>query len=134
MYDELTCEMPLQDGCTYTNRFQTKSLDNVLDQYTITAEGELWCAPYPWVKTESADSKPERILYHGWISFYTGFITPYNPENPAARLRVWLEYDAKFTDGKCVEIKINPQSDTDKEPIADVVDRIEEIKRLHGEA
>ena len=130
MYDELTCEMPLPDGFTHTNRFQTKSLDNVLDQYTITAEGELWCEPFPWVETESTDRKPERIPYHGWISFYTGFITPYVPEKPNARLRVWLEYDAKFTDGKCVEIKVNPHSDTDEEPIADVVDRIAEIERL----
>ena len=130
MYDKLTCEMPLPDGFTRTNDFYTKSLDNVLDQYTITAEGELWCEPYPWAETESTNRKPERIPYHGWISFYTGFITPYDPEKPKARLRVWLEYDAKFTDGKCVEIKVNPNSDTDEEPITDVLDRIAEIQRL----
>ncbi len=130
MYDELICEMPLPDGFKPTDKFQTKSLDNVLDQYTITAEGELWCEPYPWVETESANRKPERVLYHGWISFHTGSITPYDREKPNARLQAWLEYDAKFTDGKCVEINVNPHSDTTNEPIADVVARIAEIERL----
>lgn len=134
MYDDLICEMALPDGFTHTSNFQTKSLDNALERYIITAEGELWCEPYTWVEAESNDREPERIPYHGWISFYTGFFAPYDREKPKARLRVWLEYDAKFTDGKCVEIQVNPHSDTVKEPIADVVGRITEIDRLCAKA
>ena len=132
MYDELICEMPLPDGITHTNDFQTKSMDNVLDQYTITADGELWCEPYQWNWGENREIKSERILHHGWISFHTFIGEPYDPEKSKARLKVWLEYDAKFTDGKCVDLKVNPNSDTAKEQIAAVAARIEEYKRLYA--
>ena len=105
MYDTLICEMPLPDGITHATDFQTKSMDNVLDTYTITEEGELWCKPYPWEWGESREIKPERILYHGWLNFCTFIGEPYDPAKSKARLKVWLEYDAKFTDGKCVEIQ-----------------------------
>ena len=134
MYDELICEMPLPDGITHTNGFQTKSLDSVLDRYTIPAEGELWCEAYQWDWGENRNHEPERILHHGWLSFHTFIGEPYNPEKPKPRLKVWLEYDAKFTDGKCVELKVNPNSDTAKEPIVVVEARIEEFRRLYGAA
>ncbi len=132
MYDELICEMSLPDGITDTDGFQTKSLDNVLDRYTITAEGELWREAYQWGWSESRELKPERILHHGWLNFYTFIGEPYDPEKSKERLKVWLEYDAKFTDGKCVELKVNPNSDTAKESIADVEARIEEVGRLYA--
>ena len=134
MYDELICEMPLPDGITHTNDLQTKSLDNVLDRYTITVEGELWRESCQWGRGESRKLNPERILHHGWLNFYTFISEPYYPEKPRAELRVWLEYDAKFTDGKCVAIEVNPNSDTTEKPIADVVARLEEIGRLCGGA
>ena len=134
MFDELICEMPLPDGITRTKDFQTKSLDNVLDRYTVTEKGELWRESYQWGWAESRKLKPERILHHGWLNFYAFVGEPYDPEKPKAELRVWLEYDAKFTDGKCVEIKVNPNSDTTEEPIADVEARLHEIGRLYGEA
>ena len=132
MYDELICEMPLPDGITHTDGFQTKSLDNVLDKYTITAEGELWCEAYQWDWGENRNPEPERILHHGWLNFYTFIGEPYGPEKSKERLKVWLEYDAKFTDGKCVELKVDPNSDTAKESIADVEARIEEVGRLYA--
>lgn len=42
MYDDVTCEMPMPDGRDMVkDSFQTKSLWNCMDRFTITAGGRL---------------------------------------------------------------------------------------------
>lgn len=121
MYDEIyihnNIELPdfPEDQCRY---FQTKSFESEMIKYFITEEGELIrevChyeevpeeeRPYytdpefeinPIVKYCGSIKKivdsMEIIKLHGIITFYT-----YN------KGREWLEYEAKFTNGKLQEV------------------------------
>ncbi len=41
MFDTLRCKYPLPDKIVQTDSFQTKSLECLLDDYTITENGKL---------------------------------------------------------------------------------------------
>ena len=43
------------------------------------------------------------LNYHGYIAFYA----TYN-KDPSSKAYIWLEYEAKFTDGVCVAIERIP--------------------------
>lgn len=82
MFDDITCERPLP-GPTQPpyKSFQTKDFDCLMDHYTITGDGTL-----------TKDGVP--VPFHGMVNFYT-----FTPEH------MWFEYNAKFTDGKLIEIQ-----------------------------
>jgi len=114
MYDELTCEMPLpeQPRPPECRVFQSKDTPaQLLERYTITIVGRLIHhtvryeevpeseRPYPHmpfigcmraVPTGDVDTN-----YHGMLEFYT-----YD-----SRTNEWWSYEAKFTDGQCVDIR-----------------------------
>jgi len=82
MFDDITCEHPLPaDPKPPGTSFQTKDFDCFMDRYTITADGYLL-------------RNGESVPFHGMINFYT-----------YTRDDMWFEYEAKFTDGRLVEIK-----------------------------
>lgn len=91
MYDNLMInvdKLPLSDvdkKRLADEQFQTKSFDCTLTEIYITDEGEL--------KINRMDEQLVTIPYHGWINFYT------DCEGE------WFEFNAKFTDGKLVEIE-----------------------------
>ena len=112
MFDHIACEMPLpeQPAPPRGRAFQTKSLDCLLERYTITGDGRLIHhairyeevpeseRPYPEmpfigcmraVPTGDVDTN-----FHGLLEFYT---------YDSATRESW-SYEAKFTDGQCVEI------------------------------
>ena len=86
LFDYIRCEMPLPGDPDPDMAFQTKDFDPMMDMYTITSAGRL--------VLESHGMDFGDVNYHGMINFYRFD----EDEN-------WWEYDAKFTDGKCVEIK-----------------------------
>ena len=110
MFDHITCNYPLPEPeSELRDDFQTKDLYNSLDTYTITESGRLirYCfeweevpedeRPYPKdhklsfigsVREKQGSGKDVDTNYHGWLNFY----------GKAG------EYNAKFTDGKIVEI------------------------------
>jgi hypothetical protein len=113
MYDYLICEMPLpeQPLAPQSRAFQTKDLECLLERYTITAAGRLIHhavryaevplseRPYPEfsfigcmraVPTGDIDTN-----FHGMLEFYT-----YD-----SRTKESWSYEAKFTDGQCVDIR-----------------------------
>lgn len=125
MYDNIKCDYPLEGG-VWDEVFQTKSFGDgftggFLDDYTITAEGELvlhktaWEVvpeqerPY-WGKPEwdknplmqvagSMKSIPlgdEVIEHHGVVNMYT---------QVTGSGGAWIEYEIKFTDGKVADVK-----------------------------
>jgi hypothetical protein len=120
MFDEIRCEYPLQDPAHNKLSFQTKDLENVLDNYTITKEGRLLREAYDaeWVEEDPAvvaKKKAEGRLcfgghikrsnirmedqnYHGYITFYDNIKGKDGAEDE------WVEYKAKFTDGTLVEV------------------------------
>ena len=132
VFDELQCELPLpgSEADRVNWVFQTKSLlDCGMEQYRITKEGRLVKERWRWLPEHSddcasheiveggrwleykpcdcpvagAEQKPVQIGepvdqdWHGYVRFYTG-----KGKDDGYR---WWEYNAKFTDGKCVEIK-----------------------------
>jgi hypothetical protein len=118
MYDEIVCNYPLPDEEFQGKTFQTKSLDAMMDEYTITADGKLIKHDYDWAVvpeeerpyygTEEWDEKeflrwagsmrrePRGdivVPHHGDIRFYNFFDD------------VWYEYIARFTNGELESIR-----------------------------
>lgn len=128
MYDEITCEYPLPKSGYLVlpgHTFQTKSFENLLDKYTITTDGKLILHNEVWEPVPEEDrpyyGKPEwekplgawvgsmraipagdeEIPHHGDIYFYDVFRV--RSEGGA---RVWLEYRARFTEGRLSRIEV----------------------------
>ena len=107
MYDNIWCRRVLPDGLDGNEyNFQTKTLDCFLYQFEIRKDGLL----VKYDITEDGDidhSVPPRLIdYHGIINFYTHLLDKeHTGKNPAL---VWHEYNAKFTDGKLIEITALP--------------------------
>ena len=108
--------MGLFDTIKYKGKeYQTKSLECLMDVYTITESGRLvhdichmeTIPESEWPKDDNlsefqktfgkwrwvTDQKDVDTNYHGYLNFYT------SNENGE-----WEEYNAKFTDGTLVEI------------------------------
>jgi hypothetical protein len=105
MFDTLKCEYPLPDKIVQGDSFQTKSLDCLLDNYTICKDGKLILHRQ---RHYEASVKKITIDFHGNLRFYTsqGSRETDNYE--------WFEYVARFTDGnlqwiKRVELKIKEE-------------------------
>jgi hypothetical protein len=109
MFDEIRIEQVLPGNTEITDEwYQTKSLDNVMTKYVITAAGELYeeLWNYEWIdddsykffkgysqKIEGSYRREYLTDYHGDIIFYVGL------EN-----KVWRDYYARFTDGKLTKM------------------------------
>jgi hypothetical protein len=94
MFDDLTSELPIP-GEPQPKRlsFQTKDFDRYLEHYTIRADGSLW--------RDAGDNWRTGVVpFHGMLNFYT-FESDPSGKSPG----MWFEYDAKFTDGKCLGIE-----------------------------
>lgn len=128
LFDEIRCEYPppesgyrLPPGHT----FKTKSLGGALDNYTITADGRLILHKVrgegvpeeerPYYGTPEWEDNPrhrllgsirkvpvgdEEIPYHGDIYFYNSFAVRDEPG------LVWIEYKARFTEGRLSRVEI----------------------------
>jgi hypothetical protein len=111
LFDEIRVEQILPGEYEITDTwYQTKSLENVMARYVITAKGELyedrW--DYEWVEDEKhllkgylnkiEDSHRREYLtdFHGDIIFYTS--------KPMDENRMWRDYHARFTEGKLSRI------------------------------
>lgn len=117
MYDELTCKYPLPEE--YANmqerEFQTKSLERLLEHYTITRDGELWFTmeEREWVEDSNSvlggyfktlREWEERVEdFHGDLYFYT-FRVQDVPQD-------LVTFRARFTHGKLENIIVVPERD-----------------------
>jgi hypothetical protein len=122
MFDTIRCYFPLPGAPEeiQNSSFQTKSMENLLDNYTITYEGRLIHHSVEWYSVEEKDrpyyGNPEwdsnpifRIFgslgskflgdidtnYHGMLRIYTS-------DND---FKIWYEYELKFTDGTIVDVR-----------------------------
>lgn len=108
MFDEIRIEQILPGNTEIADEwYQTKSLENALTKYVITAKGELYeeLWDYQWIDNDTAffkgysqkieGSYRRKYLtnYHGDINFYKGV------EN-----NVWRDYYARFTEGKLTKM------------------------------
>lgn len=105
MYDDVICLLPLPGDISNDIRFQTKSLDSTLSLYIINNQGKLedhGCNFDDHGIVNPIDD-PELVDLHGYLTFYE-----MNYDFPGSHAYVWLEYEAKFTDGVCVSIERVP--------------------------
>ena len=108
MFDTLKVEIKIPGVSNVADcEFQTKSFDNVMENYVITENGQLYkeVLEYEWVdddrhmltgymkKIEESYRREYLTNYHGDINFYT------SPVN-----NIWREYYARFTEGKLTRI------------------------------
>jgi hypothetical protein len=129
MFDTLTVEYPL-DPETAGVTWQTKSLDCMLDEYLLSAGGELMSERYH-LEDRSDPSQPGLLgllgalfrVHEGWDeTHYTGSLNFYAWIAPTNQ---FLEYEAEFLDGKTTSIKrIQP-----KPEIAVDIEGTERIER-----
>lgn len=109
MYDEITVHYPLPDNPPI-NVFQTKDLECMLDDYTITTEGRLIHHVYTY---ECVDDPGSFVGYYMKIisaelvdTGYHGDLNFYNTDRDSVTGgHTWWEYVARFTDGTLQWIK-----------------------------
>lgn len=90
LFDNVYVDQP---GFDPDEVFQTKDFDPYMHRYDITKDGRLIFTSW----FEDDDGKgipPEEMDFHGVLHFYT-----------LRRNGEWVECEAKFTDGKLVNIK-----------------------------
>lgn len=106
MFDEIRIEHILPGNIQITDEwYQTKSFDNVMTKYVISANGELYEEKWDWEwiedpnhwlkgyiqKIEGSYHRKHLTDYHGDIIFYGSRPTDHH---------TWRDYYARFTDGK----------------------------------
>ena len=111
MFDELICKLPLPGNVYADLKFQTKSLEKTLSLYIINEQGQLEDHGCSLGSEEELTPipDPEIIDHHGYVTFFTMC-----RDYPGSKAYIWLEYEAKFTDGVCVAIERIPSWRTDE--------------------
>lgn len=105
MFDIIKCEISLPDGSSPENReFQTKSLENVMAYYVITAKGELYEERWDveWVEENTRwlggyMRNVEGTYRREYLTDFHGDIIFYDSQKIG---EVWRDYYARFTDGR----------------------------------
>ncbi len=131
MFDHIVCNYPLPiskevldiEGFDISDvDFQTKNLENLLDVYTITEDGELFHTlnTYEWVDDDDAflkgymkviDSKEVKELFYGRLNFYCyEQIKTKKEDGTIKETSVSLDYEAKFDEGNLVSLELVDQS------------------------
>ena len=120
MFDYLRVELALPGFNAIPPRdleFETKSLDNLMRTYVITATGELYYedVDVQWVEDfgghlREIPGTERRVYLHtyqGDINFYTDRVNL-----PEVGIDRWIEYTARFTDGKLTRISMVETDDS----------------------
>lgn len=124
MFDSIECDYPLPLPLEvidimpdpYSQEFQTKDLENLMDTYILNEEGELlWIKKeYKWKDDDDSFLKgymevtKQEIVptnFHGILNFYC-YETVYDETTSNNVKDVSIDYLAKFTNGKLENIEI----------------------------
>lgn len=144
MFDNINCEYPLpvskelielEDFDIYEAEFQTKDLENALELYTITEDGDLIRrkVQYEWVDDDEAflkgymkavSSEDIKENFHGVIEFYCYEQLRKEDDGKIKETSVTVDYEAKFIDGKLSSIELVNQS------IEDTTDHYYDMKEF----
>lgn len=147
MFDTIECNYPLpvskelvelEDFNIYEVEFQTKDLNNLMEHYIITEDGEFLHrrAEYKWVDDEEAFLKGymqivnEELVktnFHGVVEFYCFEQLRSKVGNKTKEVSVSVDYEAKFNDGKLASIELVNQS------VEDTTEYYEKMRALAKE-
>lgn len=124
MFDSIECDYPLPLPLEvvdimpdpYSQEFQTKDLENLMDTYILSEEGELlWIKKeYKWKDDDDSFLKgymevtKQEIVptnFHGILNFYC-YETVYDETTSNNVKDVSIDYLAKFTNGKLENIEM----------------------------
>jgi hypothetical protein len=97
MYDTIRCDYPLPNPGHQTLEYQTKDLECMLGEYTITHEGRLVLHPGKGLLARQATRDVE-CPHHGDIRIYTSLERP-------RRRGEWVEYLVRFTEGRVQRVR-----------------------------
>lgn len=110
MFDNVTCKYPLPTA--QDEAFQTKDLENALDNYEIREDGTLWIEEYDIEDRSNPNAtgiarifgmgtrvneRWARSYFSGEVNFYTNLNENYDK---------WIEYRAIFKDGVIQSLEI----------------------------
>lgn len=109
MFDEIRVAQVLPGNSEITDTwYQTKSFDNVMSKYVITAKGELYeeTWEYKWI------DDPERPFFKGYLEKIEGtykrnYLTDFHGDikfYEGMRDDFWRDYYARFTEGKLTKM------------------------------
>jgi hypothetical protein len=146
MFDNIECNYPLpiskelielDNFDIYEVELQTKSLDNLMELYVITEDGELFRKKnqYEWVDDDNAflkgymevvSSDLVKENFHGIIEFGC-FHSIIDVGEKTTETSISVDYEAKFIDGKLVSIELVRQS------IEDTTEYFEKMQALFKE-
>lgn len=108
LFDYVTCHMPLPEPAPPPGtEFQTKDLGEMMERYTITADGYLIHHPYTLDKGERVTLPEVEYPFHGDVEIY------------ASRGPECWDYWLRFTAGRCTKVWRPPPYDPD-EPRSDI--------------
>ena len=104
MFDTVVCQYPLPDTDLREHSFQTKSLDSVLEHYTITPAGRL---VYHAERRELQEDKSAPLGFYMQVVDVWDEDTEFHGELEIhdSVAGVWYEYLVYFADGQVGEIK-----------------------------
>ena len=109
MFDEIRVEQVLPGNFEITDTwYQTKSFDNVMAKYAITAKGELYeeTWEYEWV------DDPENHMFKGYLkqkegTYQRNYLTDFHGDikfYEGLNNEVWRDYYARFTEGRLTKM------------------------------
>lgn len=101
LYDIVKVDCPLPEVGKVDWAFQTKDMENMLSEYLITENGELWQTVIDWYE----GAMPEPIQVMAWGEPYHGYLNFYHIVDG-----MWYDFVAKFVDGKVVSIKLHKEA------------------------
>lgn len=105
MFDYIRVEVLLPDRTEVINeQFQTKSFENVMTEYVISENGELYEERWEFEWIEDDGHFLKGYLQKVKESYHRVYLTDYHGDvifygNKPKSDRVWRDYYARFTDG-----------------------------------
>ena len=116
LFDNIDCDREMPDGFRSKRGYQTKDLGQGMEVYRIrddrlelsVRDYEPDGPPQPHFLLKGETYQPLKMVRERWVDqHHHGTIRFYDSEgDPRAADYVWHEYEARFTDGRLVEIVV----------------------------
>lgn len=97
LFDTVRCEYPLRNPAHQKLEFQTKDLECMLGEYTITRDGRLVLHAGKGFFSRKAKRDVE-YPFHGDVRIYTSLKKPHKRGE-------WIEYQVRFTEGRVHRVR-----------------------------